>query len=152
MWIDTKLLNGITIGGGVPYVIPTDLRRRLAREWAGRTEDCLMTSFEHHGQMNSEVWISLMWGFVLAALRLDIPMSTTDLCILNVRSGGERSHVLSERSIIHYAYGDEFFNKKNFMSEDASVHTVWKAGAPEGTINGAVTGAIREAAVFYGLA
>ncbi len=30
LWIDTKLLDGIKIGGGVPYIIPTNLRRRIA--------------------------------------------------------------------------------------------------------------------------
>jgi len=43
-WIDTNLLNGIKIGGGVPYIIPTNLRRHFAREFATLTEDCLVTS------------------------------------------------------------------------------------------------------------
>ena len=38
------------------------------------------------------------------------------------------------------------------MNEDASLNAVWKARAPEGTVNGAVTEAIHEAAVFYDLA
>jgi hypothetical protein len=117
-----------------------------------RTEDCLMASLKHHGGMNSEVWISIMWGFVFAALRSDIPMSYTSLCALNRKSAEERSSVLSECSIVHYCYGDSFFDKKHYMKEEASRNPVWKASAPEGTINAEVTKAIREAAVFYDLA
>jgi hypothetical protein len=151
-WIDKRLLDGITTSGGMPYVIPIDLRRRIAREWAARTEDCLMTSLKHHRQMNSEVWISIMWGFVFAALRNDIPMSLTNMCVVNDRIAEGQASVLCERQIVHYCYGDDFFNKKNYMNEKDSLEAVWKAHAPEGTINGAVTRAIHEAAVFYDLA
>jgi hypothetical protein len=151
-WIDKRLLDGITSSGGMPYVIPTIFRRRIAREWAARTEDCLVASLKHHGKMNSEVWISIMWGFVLAALRNDIPMSFTNLCIANGASSENQAAALSQHAIIHYCYGDEFFNKKNYMNKDASVSAVWKASAPEGTVNGAVSKAIRDAAIFYGLA
>lgn len=151
-WIDTSLLSEINTNGGVPYVIPTNLRRRVAREWAARTEDCLMASLKHHGEMNSEVWISVMWGFVFAALRNDIPMRITDLCATNGKFAEERPSVLSERAIVHYCYCDSYFDKKRFTGAEASRNPVWKSSAPEGTINGAVTKAIREAARFYNLA
>lgn len=150
-WTDKRLLDGITISGGMPYIIPIDLRRRIAREWAALTEDCLMTSLRHHRQMNSEVWISIMWGFVFAALRNDIPMSLRNMCVTNDKNEMEQVSTLRDRHIVHYCYGDDFFDKKLFMKEEDSMRNVWKARAPEGTINGAVTKAIREAAVFYGL-
>ena len=151
-WIDTKLLDGIKISGGMPYIIPTGLRRRLAREWAVLTDDCLMMNLKRHGQMNSEVWISIMWGFVLAALRSDIPMTYTDLCVTNGKTAKDQDLSLSDCKIVHYCYGDEVFNKRNYMSEEGSLKTVWKATAPEGTVNGAVTQAIQEAAGFFELA
>ena len=83
-WIDPRLLSGITISGGMPYVIPTACGR-IGREWAAGTEDCLTASHKHYGKMNSEVWISIMWGFVFAALRNDIPMHFTDICALTGR-------------------------------------------------------------------
>ena len=151
-WIDPRRLNEIAISGGMPYVIPTALRRRLGREWEARTEDCLTAGFKHYGQMNSEVWISIMWGFVLAAMRSDIPMTFTNLCALNGKNAEKKPSVLSERAIVHYCYGDSFFNKKRYMNEEASRNPVWKASAPEGTINAEVTRALREAANFYNLA
>ena len=151
-WIDPRQLNGIGTTGGMPYVVPTALRRRLAREWEARTEDCLTASFKHYGQMNSEVWISIMWGFVFAALRCNVPVSVTNLCALNGKKAEEQPSVLSERAILHYCYGDGFFDKKRYMEEEASRNPVWKASAPEGTINAEVIRALREAAVFYNLA
>ena len=151
-WIDTNLLNGVKISGGVPYIIPTNLRRHFAREFATLTEDCLLASLMRHGQMNSEVWISSMWGFVFAALRNGIPMSLTNMCVANGRIAEEQASALRDRQIVHYCYGDDFFNKKNYMTENDSLDAVWKACAPEGTVNGAVTKAIHEAAVFYDLA
>ena len=151
-WIDIKLLNDFKIGGGVPYIIPAGLRRRIAREWATLTEDCLVTNLKHQGQMNSEVWISLMWSFVLAALRSDIPMVLSDLCVSNVKKVEEQSAALKDVRIVHYCHGDEVFNKRNYMSEEGALKAVWKTCAPEGTVNGAITQAIREAAVFFELA
>jgi hypothetical protein len=151
-WININLLNSIRISGGMPYIIPTNLRRHFARELATLTEDCLVTSLKHHGQMNSEVWISVMWGFVLAALRNDISMSLTNMCVANDRIAEEQASILRDRQIVHYCYGDGFFNKKNYMNEDDSLNAVWRACAPDGTVNGAVTSAIQEAAVFYDLA
>lgn len=151
-WIDTNLLNGVKISGGVPYIIPTNLRRHFARELATLTENCLVASLKHHGHMNSEVWISAMWGFVFAALRNGIPMFITNMCVTNGRIDIEQVSALRDRQIVHYCYGDDFFNKKKFMNQDDSLKTVWKAYAPEGTVSGAVTKAIREAAVFFDLA
>jgi hypothetical protein len=151
-WIDKRLLDGITTSGGMPYIIPIDLRRRIAREWAALTEDCLLTSLRHHGQMNLDVWISIMWGFVFAALRNGIPMSLTNMCVANDRYAEEQASNLRNRQIVHYCDGDDIFNKRNYVNGEDALNAVWKARAPEGTINGAVTKAIHEAAVFYDLA
>ena len=102
--------------------------------------------------MNSEFWISIAWGFVLAALRIGIPIFVTELCLPNNKNETEQVSALRDRQIVHYCYGDDLFNKKRFMNENDSLKMVWKACAPEGTVNGAVTKAIREAAVFYDLA
>lgn len=93
-----------------------------------------------------------MWGFVLAALRNEISMSLTNMRVVNEGIAEGQASVLNERQIVHYCYGDDFFNKKNYMNEDALLSAVWKACAPEGTLNGAVARPIHEAAVFYDLA
>ena len=92
------------------------------------------------------------WSFVLAALRIDIPMVLTDLCVSNVKKVEEQSAALKDVRIVHYCHGDEVFNKRNYMSEEGALKAVWKTCAPEGTVNGAITQAIREAAVFFELA
>jgi len=151
-WIDPRRLDGIGLSGGMPYVIPTALRRRLGREWEARTEDYLAACYKLHGHMNSHVWISIMWGFVLAAMRSEIPMTLTNLCALNGSKAEMHPSVLGERAIVHYCYGDSHFDKKRYMEEEASRNPVWKASAPEGTINAEVIRALREAAMFYNLA
>jgi hypothetical protein len=151
-WINTGMLGDIKIGGGVPYIIPVNLRRQIVREWATLTEACLEASFRYHGIMNSEVWISVMWGFVLACLRRGIPMTLTNICATNnPKASAGDGLILRDRQMVHYCYFDEFFNKKNFINEIDSLKTVWKVEAPGETVNGAVTRAIRDAAAFYGL-
>ena len=102
--------------------------------------------------MNSEVWISVMWGFVLAALRVGIPISLTNVCVTNFKGQPWRASSPGHAQIVHYCYGDEFFDKRRFMSEGGALSAVWRAEAPEGTASGVVTQALREAAEFYGFA
>jgi hypothetical protein len=71
---------------------------------------------------------------------------------MNDRTEVDQTSVLNDGQMVHYGYGDDFFNKKNYMNEDDSLNAVWKACAPEGTVNGAVTRAINEAAIFFDLA
>lgn len=148
-WISTRLLDELKVSGGSPLILPTKLRRRLAREWGNLTEDYLETSFQHHGGMNSEVWIAAMWGLVLAASRIDVPITLTRLCTTN-QAG--LTVDLGSRDIVHYCYGDEVFDKRRFASPEASLTTVWKTQAPEGTVNGAIAKALHAAAKFYDLA
>ena len=147
-WISTSKLDDIKISGGTPYLVPTQLRRYLAREWATMTEDYLAASFLHHGVNNSEVWISVMWGFILAALRNDIPITLTSMCVSN--QAGVTSNI-NNRQIVHYCYGDDIFDKRRFTNEEAALKTVWKTHASEGTVNGAIAKALHEAAQFYDL-
>lgn len=148
-WISFNHLDTLKVSGGSPLIVPTRLRRRLAREWASLTEDYLTMSFQQHGGMNSAVWISVMWGLVLAAFRIDVPITLTQMCVTN-HAGNITD--LDKWGIVHYCFGDEVFNKRRFMDTEASLKTVWKTQAPSGTVNGALAEALREAAEFYGLA
>jgi hypothetical protein len=148
-WISFKNLDDLTVSGGSPLIVPTKLRRRLAREWANLTEDYLTTSFQHYGAVNSEVWIAAMWGLVLAAFRIDAPIMLTSMCTAN-QAGAILD--LNNCGIVHYCYGDEVFDKRRFSNTEASLKTVWKMQAPEGTVNGVLAKALREAAEFYELA
>jgi hypothetical protein len=82
-WISLKLLDDLKVSGGTPYFVPARLRRRLAREWENLSKEYLAMSFQHYGVMNSEVWISVIWGFVLAANRIDLPITLTSMCVSN---------------------------------------------------------------------
>ncbi len=148
-WISTRHLDKLKVSGGSPLILPTKLRRRLAREWVNLTEEYLQAGLQHHGSMNSEVWISAMWGLVLGAFRIDVPITLTHLCVNN-QAG--MTVDLGTRDIVHYCYGDEVFDKRRFASPEASLSTVWKTQAPEGTVNGAIAQALHAAAKFYDLA
>lgn len=148
-WISTRHLDELKVSGGSPLIVPTRLRRRLAREWANLTEEYLQAGFQHHGGMTSEVWIAAMWGLVLGAFRIDVPITLTRWCVNN-QAG--LTVDLGNRHIVHYCYGDEVFDKRRFGTAEASLKTVWKTQAPEGTVNGAIAKALHAAAEFYGLA
>ena len=90
-----------------------------------------------------------MWGFVLAAFRIDVPLVLTRMCATN-QAG--LAFDLGNCGILHYCYGDEVFDKRRFSTTEASLKTVWTTQAPEGTVNGTLAKALHEAAKFYGLA
>lgn len=150
-WINPRDLDRLGTSGGMPYIIPMELRRRIAREWADLTEEVLEVSFRRHGSMNSAVWISVMWGFALACLRLEIPMTLTNITVTNHEGQANEAEKLAESYVAHYCFGDQYFNKKRFIQSNDARIAVWQAWAPSGTVSGSVTAAIQEAGKFFGV-
>ena len=119
---------------GVPYVIPVSDAGRLAELW-----------LEAIDAFPPRRWEDNMHAFGLAVAKLDLKTTLTQLADHNYWPDE-----LVEREMIHYCYGDKFWNKRNFITEEEA-QKVWEPPtiAGEGTIRGEVLRQLREAKKFY---
>jgi len=118
---------------GVPYVIPAVYARRLGELWLQAVD-----------AFPPRRWIDIMHAFGLAAVRLRLRVTLTDLVDYD-----EQPKAPVTRNMIHYCYGDEIWGKRNFVGEQAK--EVWfpKSDAKSGTILGEILSQIIEARKFY---
>jgi hypothetical protein len=120
---------------GVPYVIPAPHARRLGELWLRAVD-----SFSPRN------WVDIMHAFGLAVVHLGLRVTLTDLVDFD-----EQPAAPVRRSMIHYCYGDETWEKRTFF-EEAQAKEVWfpKVVANRKTIRGEILGQIVEARNFYG--
>jgi hypothetical protein len=119
---------------GVPYVIPTAHARRLGELWLQAVD-----------AFPPRRWIDIMHAFGLAAVRLGLRVTLTDLVDFD-----EQPKARVRRDMIHYCYGDETWEKRTF-ADDGKAGEVWfpKIEAKKGTILGEILSQIVEARKFY---
>jgi hypothetical protein len=120
--------------GGVPYVIPAEVAHRLGHTWLQAVDAFV----PRH-------WIDVMHAFGLAVTQLGLEVSQTDLVDMNLEQ-----LACARRTIIHYCYGDETWDKRSFVEVTES-QNVWfpQVSAGEGTILGEILAQIIEARKFY---
>jgi hypothetical protein len=118
---------------GVPYVIPVAEARRLGESW--------LQAVDAFAPRN---WIDIMHAFGLAVMNLGLRLTLTDFVDTNLRPGAR-----SRREIIHYCYGDEKWEKRDFVEHRAG--DVWNpiVKGRKGTILGEIVSQITEAEKFY---
>jgi hypothetical protein len=118
---------------GVPYVIPAMHARRLGELWLQAVD-----------AFPPRRWIDIMHAFGLAVVRLGLRVRLTDLV-----DSDEQPKARASRDMIHYCYGDETWEKRNFVEEQA--REVWfpRAAAKRGTIRSEILSQIIEARMFY---
>lgn len=131
-----------TLGNGshkvecaVPHVVPVRYAANLAERW-----------LEAIDAFRPGVWQTSMYAFGFAVLKLKLELSLTRLVALN----DEPDERVGRASIIHYAYGNERWNKRDYWyARDAA--KVWKPtlDAPRGTILAEIISQIRQANDFY---
>jgi len=119
---------------GVPYVIPTSQALRLGQLWLQAVD-----------AFPPRRWIDIMHAFGLAAVRLRLRVTLTDLVDSDENP---KAHV--GRDIIHYCYGDETWEKRTFAEEEKAGE-VWfpKIETKKGTILNEILSQIIEAREFY---
>lgn len=119
---------------GVPYVIPAAHARSLGELWLQAVD-----------AFPPRHWIDIMHAFGLAVLRLGLRVTRTDLVDSDEEPGARL-----KRSMIHYCYGDESWDKRNFVKEKQA-REVWFPGInlKKGTIRGELLSQIVEARDFY---
>ena len=119
---------------GVPYVIPVSDARRLGELWLQAVD-----------AFPPRRWIDIMHAFGLAVVRLGLKVTLTDLVDSN-----EQPNRRVSRDMIHYCYGDETWEKREFADEEQA-REVWfpKIKAKQGTILGEILCQVVEARNFY---
>ena len=119
----------------VPYVVPIAEAQRLGETW--------LTAVD---AFQKPRWEENMYAFGLALLQLGLRPNVTRLSITNHRPDDKIN-----APMIHYAYGDDRWNKRNYFSVE-QVDDVWKdkVEVTEGTILSELLTQIKQAAVFYG--
>jgi hypothetical protein len=120
---------------GVPYVIPLADARPLGEMWL---EAINRFSVTRRGDM--------MHAFGLAAVKLCMRITLTHMVDHNYW----QTEPL-KRDVIHYCYGDERWNKRDYFYAEQA-RKVWEAptaSAPPGSILSEILTQIREARAFY---
>jgi hypothetical protein len=123
-----------TLRGCVPHVVPAGVAHELGATWL-ETIDAFMP----------RRWEDVMYAFGLAAVKLGLQVQLTHLVNHNFWPDAKVT-----AAIIHYAYGDERWTKRNYFRDD-HMSELWNptAHADGGTILGEILAQIREAAEFY---
>lgn len=141
------------ISGGVPHIVPAELREIVGREWL-RCVEC----FRPHerpspGQPAPHLpWLANMWALVFAVHRLGLRAVMTRFCMTNF--DGHRplaSADAKNAAMMHYCYGDSVFQKRCFVDETNAYRDVLRVQAANGSVNETLCAQLRAAGAYYGL-
>jgi hypothetical protein len=136
----------------VPYVVPTVLASEFGRTWLQAIDVFPSRKWENDHRLNrppgSPVYERrhvVMYAFGLTVVKLGLEIEVTHLTDHNYWPDEP-----SRAPMIHYAYGDERWNKRNYFT-DEQAPAVWdpQAKAVEGTILGEMLSQLRQAGEFY---
>ena len=135
--IDDQLLRKrkSRIECAVPHVVPVSKAQRIAETW-----------LEAIDSFQSGLWQTSMYAFGFAVLKLNLKLLLTRFVALN----DEPHERIGRAKIIHYAYGDKTWNKRDYWYAKNS-SKVWKPSieAPGGTVLGEILSQILAADAFY---
>lgn len=142
--VDLGQLTGAAMGGAVPHIVPTSIARKVAVDWL-KCIEFFATS------KDPILWVASMWSLVFTVQRLNLQCSVTRLAITD--SGREKMVDLESSSapkILHFAYGDKYFVKRNYSGSDVTLtSSVWDVKAPEGSMSGFICGYLNEVKRSY---
>jgi len=118
----------------VPYVVPSRIARAFGEAWMSIIE-----------LFDPRRWEDVMYAFGLTAVKLGLPVAVTNLVDHNYWPEEK-----VKASMIHYAYGDERWNKRDYSSNETN-SAVWNPpqNYPPETILGELANQIKEAREFY---
>jgi hypothetical protein len=119
----------------VPHVIPVAYAEQFANAWLDAID-----------AFSPGVWETSMYAFGFAAVKLGLRLKLRSDVALN----DEPYEAPGRAKIIHYAYGDDLWNKRHYW-ESRSAHRVWQPSfdVPQRTILAEIVKQIREARAFY---
>jgi len=149
--IEMARLEQNPVNGGMPHIVPAAMRRQLCSAWMTLQELCLERNLAHYGEMMSDVWISEMWGLVLALRQLEIEPVFTSFSMTNEFDPPLPEPGADGPTLIHYCYPAEAFNKLLYNDDQRPVSAVWRATGKPGHTTGAICAQLGEAARFYAI-
>lgn len=126
--------QGNALRCGVPYVVPVAGARVLAEHW-----------LEAVDAIQPPDWTAVMYAFGLAALRLRLPVTLTNLVITNCYPESALT-----QNIVHYCYGDKAWQKRDYITVEQAAR-VWHpaAGSDGSSVTGEISTQIKQASDFY---
>ena len=136
----------------VPYVVPTVLAMEFGRTWLEAIDVFPSRKWEHDQRLvrppGSPVYERrhvVMYAFGLTVVKLGLEIEVTHLTDHNYWPDEP-----VRAPMIHYAYGDERWNKRNYFT-DEQARAVWNPQAPAagGTIISELLSQLRQAGEFY---
>jgi hypothetical protein len=131
----------------VPYVIPTTLALEFGRTWLQAIDAFPLRKDRNDTGSTGEVKRRhvVMHGFGLTVVKLGLEIEMTHLVDHNYWQDEQL-----RAPMIHYAYGDERWNKRNYFT-DEQIRGVWhpEATAADGTILSEMICQLRQAGDFY---
>ncbi len=118
----------------VPYIIPIAQAKQLGVTWLAAID-----------AFHSRRWEDVMYAFGLSLVKLGLKLKITHLTNTNYWPNEKVS-----APIIHYAYGDERWTKRNYHTVEQAA-AIWEtnAEADAGTILSEILTQIRQAGEFY---
>jgi len=118
----------------VPYVIPSRIARQLSESWLSTIE-----------LFSPRRWEDVMYAFGLSAMKIGLSVEVTHVVDHNYWPEEKL-----QAPMIHYAYGDERWNKRDYSTDETNTR-VWNPPNihPPETILGELANQIREAREFY---
>lgn len=118
---------------GVPYVIPVTAAKRIAEAWLQAIE-----------AFWPQEWEDQMYAFGLAVVKVGLKITLTHIVNHNYWPDAT-----VDRDVIHYAYGDKTWDKRNYVTP-RQVQKVWSPAARQkGTIRAELFSQIREARDYF---
>lgn len=149
--LDPRRLRQPVVDGGVPHVIPTRWQGPLSESWLELMELFPADSTADSGEA-SKTWLTAMWALVMAMHRLELEPVTTRLCLSNHLEDQPLPPLgPAGPKMLHYCYGAERFNKRNYATPEAAESHVWNVPDDDGSIAGAIRQQLRDARKFYGI-
>ena len=153
--LDPQLLRTRPINGGVPHILPARLKSEISELWMHGLELFVQLARELAKESHAETeinWVSGMWSTVLAIHRLGLEPVFTEFCLPNEKGTRPMPPIdPGGPAIIHYCYGGDDFNKRDYLDLKGAMERVWRVAPDDGTINGAIRGQLLTAREFYEL-
>jgi len=130
----SDLINRDGLRCGVPYTIPINKAKQVARTWLYAMD-----------QFDQGMWESIMYAFGIAVAKLGMEIR------LNGFVGREyRMKAVADGPMIHYCYSYDAWDKRDYMTERSAKH-VWDSSGSsiKGTIMDEISQQLCEAKNFY---
>ena len=126
-------------GGVVPHLVRSDLCRSFASRWLDAVDALVGAAVPER----EPPWLSLPWGFALAAWELGLEPALTRLTQTSYDGGNVPASRL-RAPILHYCYGDALFDKRRHAAAEAAGQ-VWALSAAGSSVSAALVRRLQRA-------